>query len=435
MPVSWVEPDVVFLVYVTTAGPLDPPGSGQWFNLTDHAGVNYIDGDVGISIRRGRSDEFSQFQSGSCSFTLRNNQREFDPNNLSSPFIDILKPRRQVLVVTGRTTSLSTLTVLFSGYIDAWPQSWTSTTGSVEIVAHDLLSVLAQSSASLGSGVLILDNAYQGRLDFGRLAGDLPQQFSGERVDALIGLAGVSSQALDLATGLTRMAAIEPQGDVLGLCQEAESAEAGFLYVDRSGNIMFLDRHSRFRHDRLGTVQAVFTDSEYSGMSVDYSLAQMWNDVRFVRPALGDSDVPVEQAAFDESSIAEFGRRAYGPRSIPVISDAETQARAEFWRDRYGTPQQRPTPVTVKPRRDIDGMFDRVARRELLDRVQLVRTPLGLGDPITFTGLIEQLEHRITNTDWVCTIGISPIDVDEGQDFLVLDDATSGQLDQESLAY
>lgn len=431
MPLTWAEPDTAFAVLISTAGPLDPPGSGQSFNLSDHAGVDYLDGEAGISIRRGRSDEFGHFQAGSCSFTLRNNNREFDPNNSSSPFADILKPRRHVLIVTGHPSDPTSLTVLFAGYIDAWPQTWTKTTGSVEIVAHDLLSVLAQSTTSPASGVLIFDDPIFGIWDRFRFTGDLPQEFTGERIESLIQMSGLSAQSVSLQQGLTQVVGLEPSGDVLGLCQEAETAEAGFLFVDRAGTLRFYDRHSRFQNPRLSTVQATFTDDQYSGMAVEYGLAQMWNDVRFTRPAASEGDMPIEQIVVDEATIAEFGRRAHSA-SIPVISDGETLARAEFWRDRYSAPQQRPSPVQIKPRRDMDGLFMKVARRELLDRVELVRTPLGVGDPIVFTGLIEQLEHRITKTDWTCTIGISPIDADEGEDFLIFD---QGNWDEHTFAY
>jgi len=435
MAANWGgDPDVRVAVIIATAGPLDPPGSGIGFNLSDYGGVNYVLGDPGITIRRGRSDEFDNFPSGSCSFVLKNSHREFEPGNSSSPFASILRPSRRVLVVTSRASDPTSLTVLFTGFIDAWPQAWGKTTGTVEIEAHDLLSVLATTDMSPSSGVLILDSPFQGQLDRFRLAGDLPQQFTGERIAALTGLAGISAQSLSLQRGLTETLGLEPTGDVLGLCQEAEFTEAGFLFVDQQGMLTFLDRHSRFQHSRLGTVQTVFTDQEYSGLSVDYGLAQMWNDVRFSRPALSDVDMPTEQIAMNDASIAEF-RRKTKKISIPAASDGETLGRAQFWVDRYGLPQQRPSPVTIKPRKNINSLFMRVVRRELLDRIQLVRTPFGIGSPLTFTGLIEQIQHQITNVDWVTSIGISPIDVDEGQNFLILDHGTLGQLDQETLAY
>jgi len=647
MSAEWAgDPDIGFAVLVSTAGPLDPPGSGTTFNLTDHAGVNYVRGEPGIQISRGRSDEFQHFQSGTCTLTLKNNGREFDPSlsgtvlnlpgtgpgfvgatvttpdqptfavgdldvrmhvamadwspggfgvflvsqwpnvggnngwgfgvtaagNLQlfwtangttqltrtstvttgfvdgtyhwvratldvnngaaghdvrfytgdgttwtqlgttvttagttsifnstaalvvsdvlpfagqvryaevrngidglvvatpdftthtagtssfidgrantwtvtgvasivfdpslspSPFAAILKPRRRLTVVVGRISDPTTLTVLFDGYIEGWPQEWTKTTGSVSIVAHDLLSILAQTETSPASGVLIFDDPNFGFWDRYRFAGDLPQEFTGDRIDSLVQMAGLSTQSFSLQPGITQVIGLEPSGEILGLCQQAESAESGFLFVDRGGVLQFYDRHARFQNTRLSTVQATFTDAQYSGMAVDYGLTQMFNDIRFSRPTSGEDDMPVEQIVVDEASIAEFGRRVHSD-TIPVISDGETLARAEFWRDRYSTPKQRPSPVVIKPRLNMVGLFLQVARRELLDRIQLVRTPLGIGGAVTFTGLIEQLDHRITKTEWDCTIGISPIDADEANDFLIFD---QGNWDEHSFAY
>lgn len=450
------EPDVDIQVIVFGAGPFDEPFAPPVIDVTQ-----YVRGG-GISIKRGRSDEFSTFQSGSCTFTLKNDNREFDPSSPeqiildggssvvpadsidagasttpsdsfdaeaeddSSPFAAILKPLRRVQVLA---TYQGALRSLFVGYIDGWPRSWTHTTGSVEIVAHDALSVMARTQTSPSLGVLVLDHPDDGKLDRGRLAGDLPEQWSGERVLSLLQLAGFSfGVGLITDTGLTRVVAQEPTGNVLQLAQQAELAEAGFLFVDRDGIIRFLDRHSRFQDTRIGTVQQVFTDNQYSNLAVDRDLTQVRNDIVFSRP-----DGP-EQRCTDDESIHDYGHITFR-QEIPVVSDGETFARADFYCDRYGQPQDRPAPILVRPRRNMPQLFAACAGRELLDRIQVERTPLGVGPTTTFTGLAESIEHRITNESWETMLGISPIDVSEGATFLIIGDATLGNLDQETLAY
>jgi hypothetical protein len=109
--------------------------------------------------------------------------------------------------------------------------------------------------------------------------------------------------------------------------------------------------------------------------------------------------------------------------------------RAEFWVARYGTPKDRPSPIEVRPRKDMATLFPIVAGVELLDRCEIERTPLGVGATTTFTGLVEQINHQITRTDWVTTLATSLVDVDEGQTFMVLDDIALGQLNVATLAY
>lgn len=416
-----IEPDVDITVLISGASPFDHPFTGPFFDVTDKVRGQ------GISIKRGRSDEFTRFQAGSCTFTLRNDNREFDPSNVSSPYIDVLKPLRRVAVIAEYA---GVQEALFTGFIDGWPRTWTHTTGSVPIVAHDQIAVMSRTDTSPSLGVLVLDHPDDGRLDQRRLSGDLPQQFTGERIEALLQLAGfgAAAEVLNIDTGLTEVLEVEPTGNILGLIQAAEEAEAGFFFVDKDGFIQFLDRHSRFRVPRIGDVQAVFTDSQYSNLEVDRGLTQVWNDVAFSRPG-GN-----EQRVVNDESVHDYGyisRR----EEIPVVSDGETQARAEFWVDRYGMPQDRPAPIVINPRKNMAALFPQVAGRELLDRIQVERTPLGVTPTVTYTALVESIEHQITNESWTTTLGISPIDVSEGDDFLILDDATLGQLDVGTLAY
>src|SRR5262245_11441712 len=101
--------DVQVFVFVSAAGPFDNPDSFPGFDLSNYGGFDYLDGKAGITISRGRSDEFTAFQSGTCTFTLRNDNREFDPTNASSPFIDILRPLRHVQVALAYAGNLYSL--------------------------------------------------------------------------------------------------------------------------------------------------------------------------------------------------------------------------------------------------------------------------------------------------------------------------------------
>lgn len=459
-----VEPSVDLFVLLFDAGPFDNPFAKPFSHITD-----YVHGQ-GLTITRGRSDEFQAFQSGTCSFTLRNNNREFDPLNTSSPFAHLLKPMRRMSVLAARAGILYSL---FDGYIEGWPRGWIATTGHVEIVAHDSLATMARAVITPSNGVLVLDEANQGRLDSGRLAGDLSQQFTGQRITALLQLAGFTAGSdLVADTGLTEVIGREPSGNILQLIQDAELAEAGFFFVDASGVTRFYDRHSRFQKPRTANVQMSFDDTQYSDLEVERNLNQVWNDVTFSRPSpeVVEGEDPQEapsltQQFTDHESLHDFGILSY-TQEIPVVSDGETLGRAEFWVDRYGQPKDRPTPIVVKPRRDMATLFPACAGRELLDRIQIIRTgvvdvidggdlfvpfdsvdsgssstpPIDIYDAtdsltVTYTGLVEQLSHTITQDDWQTTLAISPIDVDEGADFLILDDSTAGNLDQEVLAY
>lgn len=425
---SWAgDPAVDIFVVVNAAGPFDPPFTTPSFELTNTGGKNYVLGDAGISIDRGRPDEFSPFQQGELTLTLRNDNREFDPTNSSSPFLPILKPLRRIQVFV---TYAGGLYSLFVGYIDGWPRTWSKTTGTVQIHAMDALSVMARAETSPSAGVLTFDDPLHGLFDHGRFAGALPQQLTGQRVVTLLQLAGFSDGTeTQIDVGNTLVVASEAEGNILGEIQDAERAEAGFFFMNSSGVIFFYDRYSRFRKPRTGTVQRVLSDSEYSGMQVDFDLGSTWNDVKFTRP-----DGLDPQTFVDETSLHDYGIRTFSDE-LPVTNDGELLARAQYFTARYGTPKDRPGPVQVKPRKNMASLFPFCARVELLDRIQLQRTPLGVGPTTTFTGLVEHISHDIDREQWVTTLTTSPIDVDDGVGFLIFDDATLGKFDTAQFAY
>jgi len=416
---AWkIQPDVDLRVVLFAAGPFDNPFDSDGTDVTDYVR------NQGITISRGRSDKFTSFQAGTCGLTLKNNNREFDPSYPASPFAPLLKPLRRLQVTA---IYQGTPYVLFTGYVQGWPRTWTKVSGDVTIVAHDAIGVMSRTTTGQSFGSLILDDPNRGRLDANRLNGDLREQMAGDRVGALLQLAGFAAGAnFEIDEGLTRIVAGDTPGNILNLIQEAETAEAGFFFVDREGVIRFLSRHARFLVDRLATVQATFTDCDYADLRVDHDLTQVWNDVTFTRPDGGPQNVK------DDASIHDYGVIAYD-REIPVVSDGDALGRAQFWRDRYSQPQDRPGPVLIRPRHNMAALFAAVAGSELLDRVEIERTPLAVGDPVTFTGLVESIEHRITNQTWETALGISPVDLADVDSFLRLDDPSLGELDADNL--
>lgn len=417
-----IEPGVSLTVFIVGAGPLEP------FQVPVFDVTGYVMADPGITISRGRSSEFDNFQSGTCTFHLNNEGRRFDPTNASSPYIAVLKPSRMVVLQFSYAGVGETF---YLGYLDGWPQSQDRADRRpvVEIVCKDFLSILSRTRVSATTFTLDVS-----LLDIDNLSGDLPEQFTGERIAALLSMAGFDVSTMrDIDRGITVLPASNGTGVVLSQSQDAEMAEAGFLYVARNGAITFLDRHRRFSDPRLSTVQTTFTQEEYGGIQVDNDLVRTWNDVRFSRPG------GLPQIARNDASIADHGLLTF-PESgeaeeIQVLSDGEALARAQFWVQRYAGIAPRPSPITIKPRRNMPGLFLRCVQRDLMDLIAIERTPQGVGSTTTYTGHIQSVTHQITNEDWTTTLAIAPYDVQANTGFLVLDDGALGKVGVGRLAY
>lgn len=113
------------------------------------------------TIKRGRQFELDRIEAGTCTITLDNSDRRFDPTYTFSPYYPNVLPMRMVRVgIPGGSAHL------FTGFIERWPVVWTagSTYGEVQITAIDALATLAQAA----------------------LTGSFDQELSGSRISRVL---------------------------------------------------------------------------------------------------------------------------------------------------------------------------------------------------------------------------------------------------------
>jgi hypothetical protein len=93
-----------------------------------------------LSIRRGRSRELDTFTSGSCSFTLNNRDRRFDPLYPDGPYFGQIRPRLRVTVVSDGVS-------LFDGFIEDINLDYDLSSQSlVDVTCIDGLALLSQTA-------------------------------------------------------------------------------------------------------------------------------------------------------------------------------------------------------------------------------------------------------------------------------------------------
>lgn len=98
-----------------------------------------------ITIHRGRSSDFDQFDTGTAQLVLDNRTRLFDPLYTSGTYYGKLLPRRQIRI---RGTANSTTYDVFRGYIAGWPVTWSEAgyDSTVTIQAFDALGLMANET-------------------------------------------------------------------------------------------------------------------------------------------------------------------------------------------------------------------------------------------------------------------------------------------------
>lgn len=129
---------------------------------TEDASIVWVDitskvhNPAGLTITRGRSSENEQSRTGTCSFTLLNSDRLFDPMYSSGTYYGELVPGVPVKVEA--TVNGSDVEV-FRGFINGWPQDYdrSNNLAMVQITATDGLGKLAL--AKLPSSVYAIEVA------------------------------------------------------------------------------------------------------------------------------------------------------------------------------------------------------------------------------------------------------------------------------------
>lgn len=114
------------------SSPYTPSGSITWTDITQ-----YVEGP--LSIQRGQQYELAQTQTGQATLTIRNWDGRFDPLNTAGPYYP-LKVWTPIQIKAGSS-------LLFTGFIERWPQTWSATgdrRGTAQITIVDAFAILSQ---------------------------------------------------------------------------------------------------------------------------------------------------------------------------------------------------------------------------------------------------------------------------------------------------
>jgi hypothetical protein len=211
--------------------------------LADSAAVivdvsNVVDS---VSIKRGRNPQADEFQTGTMTLRIVDQNGDFNPQNPSSPYFGLLDPMRKVSI---SATYGGTTYPMFAGFIT----SYTTTTpkNATDVVYTTIQSVDAQRLAQ---------NAQISTVT-GATAGDL----SGTRIDQILDQIAWPESMRDVDAGLTTMQADPGTArTALAALQTVSNSEYGAVYVDASGSWIFQDRSVTTAS--IGGTPTVFNDN------------------------------------------------------------------------------------------------------------------------------------------------------------------------------
>ena len=253
-----------------------------------------------IETGRGRNAQADQFQTGTMSLRIVDQNGDFNPQNPASPYYELLDPMRKVFI---SATYNGVDYPIFSGFIT----SYTTTTpkNALDVVYTTITAVDAFRLAQ---------NAQVSTVT-GATAGDL----AGTRINQILDQIGWPSSLRDVDPGLTTLQADPGTARTsLQAMQTVETSEYGALYVNSSGAFVFQDRS--VTTGSIGGTPTVFNDD---GTDIPYNNA-VWrlDDTLVYNQAIVTRSGGTPQVATNAASIAKYFVHSYNQQDLLMQTDA-----------------------------------------------------------------------------------------------------------------
>jgi hypothetical protein len=253
-----------------------------------------------VQTRRGRNALADEFQTGSLTLRIVDQNGDFNPTNPASPYYQLLTPMKKVQI----TATYSGVTYpIFSGFITSYVN--TQPKDATEVAYTTITAVDAQRLANLAQISTVT----------GATAGDL----SGTRVNQILDEIDWPNTMRDVDAGLTTL-----QNDPgsnrtsLSALQTVANSEYGAIYVDASGSFVFQDRTVTV--SSIGGNSTVFNDN---GTGIRYANA-VWklDDTLIFNKSTITRSGGTAQVATNQPSVDKYFLHSYFLDGLLMQTDA-----------------------------------------------------------------------------------------------------------------
>lgn len=253
-----------------------------------------------IETRRGRNALIDQFQTGTLTLRIVDQNGDFNPQNPSSPYYTYLTPMKKVQI----TATYNSVTYpIFSGFITSYVTTYPK---EAEDVAYTTIQAVDAFRLAYNAQISTITGATAGEL-------------SGSRINDILDTISWPSSMRDVDPGLTTVQA-DPGTNrtALQAMQTVADSEYGALYVDATGSFVFQDRS--VTAGSIGATPTLFADN---GTGILYADAQ-WtlNDVLVFNKATITRVGGSPQVAIDQASIDKYFLHSYFLDGLLMQSDA-----------------------------------------------------------------------------------------------------------------
>ena len=253
-----------------------------------------------IKTRRGRDAVSDEFQAGQLTLRIIDQNGDFNPQNVTGPYYELLSPMRKVqITATYEGVTYPIFSGFITSYLNTQPQEATALAyTTIQAIDAFRLAQLAQVTTVAGAS-----------------AGDL----TGTRINQILDQIQWPNSMRDVDAGQTTV-----QNDPgtlrtsLFAMQTVSTTEYGALYVDASGSFVFQDRALTTSSVALPSVD--FNDD---GTGISYVDANwVLNDVLIYNKATVTREGGTPQVAFNQASIDKYFLHSFNEKDLLMETDA-----------------------------------------------------------------------------------------------------------------
>lgn len=362
-----------------------------------------------IETRRGRNALIDQFQTGTLTLRIVDQNGDFNPQNPSSPYYTYLTPMKKVQI----TATYNSVTYpIFSGFITSYVTTYPK---EAEDVAYTTIQAVDAFRLAYNAQISTITGATAGEL-------------SGSRINDILDTISWPSSMRDVDPGLTTVQA-DPGTNrtALQAMQTVADSEYGALYVDATGSFVFQDRS--VTAGSIGATPTLFADN---GTGILYADAQ-WtlNDVLVFNKATITRVGGSPQVAIDQASIDKYFLHSYFLDGLLMQSDAVALDYAQAYVASRAETTIRCDAITLDlytPNYDTGVVA--ALNLDFFDPITVITTQPG-GSTLSKTLQIFGVAMNITPNSWKTTFTtLEPV-----IDSLILDNNIWGTLDYNVLSY
>jgi hypothetical protein len=356
-----------------------------------------------VNITRGRNRQLDQFNSGTATVTFDNASRILDPLNTASVFYPFVLPRSPIVITANGIPIYSGLVVDWNLDYDLANQDrmYARCADDFTVLANQALNAFTPSA-----------------------------QLSGARISAVLDRPEINYQgARQIGTGSSNLGAyaVSAETNVLNYLQLVSTSEQGYLYMSANGTLTF-----KGRTEVLNVVaDAVFTSN---GTGLPYqTLANEFGDELLYNYIITESPAGGPFTANDSASQALYQSQQYALTNLLNSSSSEVQALGQYLLGRYKEPVLRFTGLSNQLAALSAADQDACLNLDLTDIASITKTFVaGSPSSVTQTVIVSGISHNITPQSHIIAYSFESTD---GNQYLTLDDAIFGILNQNLLAF